>query len=125
MTVSIKISVNNSPVREIDGIAWSAEMNVQKAMELAYSAGSGYSFSLQYFGANLSYEAVSIDSISTQAGTDFYLFWELAINGKIATKGIDETILNDGDVIGWNYTSYKQAVHGSTRYEALKNKLRT
>ncbi len=81
-------------------------------MERAYHAGTGYSFTLQYFGQALGYEVMSIDGVTGQSGTDLFLFWEFSVNGSIATKGIDQTVLNDGDKIGWNFTSYDITKHG-------------
>ena len=123
MAVSITISVNGQLVRQINGVPWQANMSAQSAMEQAYSSGSGYSFLLQYFGPQLGYEVVSIDNIASQAGTDAFLFWQFCVNGTIAAQGIDETFLNDGDQIEWNYTIYNASAHGATRYAAIKQQV--
>jgi hypothetical protein len=120
MAVSITISVNGQPIRQINNVPWQANMNGQGAMEGAYGSGSGYSFLLQYFGPALGYEVVSIDNIASQTGSDTFLFWEFNVNGIVASTGVDEKILNDGDQIGWNYTVYNDAAHGSGRYAAIK-----
>jgi Domain of unknown function (DUF4430) len=120
MAVSITISVNSQSIRQISDVPWHANMNGQDAMEHAYGSGAGYSFQLQYFGPQLGYEVVSIDNISSQAGTDAYLFWEFSVNGTVAKKGVDETTLNDGDQIGWNFTVYNSLTHGASRYAAIK-----
>ena len=120
MAVSITISVSGQPIRQINNVPWQANMNGQDAMEHAYGSGSGYSFLLQYFGPQLGYEVVSIDNIASQAGSDAFLFWEFSVNGVVASKGVDETTLNDGDQIGWNYTAYNAAAHGTSRYAAIK-----
>jgi len=122
MAVSITISVSGQPIRQINNVPWQANMNGQDAMEHAYGSGSGYSFLLQYFGPQLGYEVVSIDNIASQAGSDSdaFLFWEFSVNGVVATRGVDETTLNDGDQIGWNYTAYNAAAHGAGRYAAIK-----
>jgi hypothetical protein len=98
-------------------------MNGQDAMEHAYATRSGYSFQLQYFGPQLGYEVISIDNIVSQAGTDAFLFWEFSVNGVVANKGIDQTTLNDGDQIGWNFTVYNQATHGTGRYATIKQQM--
>jgi hypothetical protein len=121
MAVSIAISVNGQSIRQINNVPWQANMSGQDAMEHAYGSGSGYSFLLQYFGQQLGYEVVSIDNIASQAGTDAFLFWEFSVNGTVASQGIDETTLNDGDQIGWNYTVYNAAAHGTSRYAAIKD----
>jgi hypothetical protein len=120
VAVAITISVNGQTIRQISNVPWQANMNGQDAMEHAYGSGSGYSFLLQYFGPQLGYEVISIDNIASQAGTDAYLFWEFSVNGIVASKGVDQTTLNDGDQIGWNYTVYDQTAHGAGRYAAIK-----
>ena len=120
MPVTITISINDSQVRSLNDIQWHSGMNVQDAMETAYGTSPGYGFVLQYFGKDLGYEAVAIDGILSQSGTDEYLFWQLSIDGVIADKGIDETILKDGDEVEWDYTRYVEQTHRGTRYSALK-----
>jgi hypothetical protein len=124
VSVSIEISVNNVSIDQLDDIPFAAGMNVQQAMETAYDSVSypTYNFSLRYFGS-LGYELTVLDSISAQAGSvsGGYLFWALRINGQVAQAGIDQTVLNDGDVIGWNYESYTAEAHAGTRYEQLRD----
>lgn len=124
MSVSITISVFGTVARQLPGIPWQSGMNVQNAMEQAYQSGTGYGFTVQYFGAQLGYEAVSIDNIAAQSGTDSYLFWELSLNGQIAQNGMDTTILSDGDQVGWNYTQYSIQQHAGSRYEAVRDHAR-
>jgi hypothetical protein len=120
MAVSITIAVNGQIIRQINNVPWQANMNGQDAMEHAYGSGAGYSFLLQYFGPQLGYEVVSIDNIASQSGTDTFLFWEFSVNGTVSSTGVDETFLNDGDQIGWNYTTYNDAAHSASRYAAIK-----
>jgi hypothetical protein len=122
MAVSITISVNGQSIRQINNVPWQANMNGQDAMEHAYGS-AGYSFLLQYFGAALGYEVVSIDNIASQSGSDAFLFWEFSVNGTVASQGVDETILNDGDQIGWNFRPYNDATHDTTRYAAIKQQV--
>jgi len=122
MTVSMTISVNGQSIRQITNVPWQANVNAQQAMEQAYGSGAGYSFLLQYFGPQLGYEVVSIDNIASQAGTDAFLFWEFSVNGNVANQGIDETTLNDGDQIGWNFRKYDPSIHGATRYAAIRQR---
>jgi hypothetical protein len=95
-------------------------MNVQQAMETAYGTEQGYAFALQYFGDDLGYEATMIDNIVQQAGTDAFLFWELSVNGNVSSTGIDETMLEDGDAVEWNYTAYNSGTHDATRYKRIR-----
>ena len=120
MSVQMTISINGQLERTFDDISWQSGMNVQQAMESAYGTESGYAFAIQYFGADLGYEAIMIDNVFQQAGTDAFLFWELSINGNVSSTGIDETRLNDGDAVEWNYTPYVAEIHDSTRYKRIR-----
>ena len=110
---------DNSSQGTFPDIAWQSGMDVH-AMETAFGSESGYDFALQYFGPDLGYEAIMIDNIFQQAGTDTFLFWQLSVNGKVSNTGIDETILNDNDEVEWNYTAYSSQAHGQTRYKRLR-----
>src|SRR5436309_1738329 len=99
MSVQMTISINGQVDRTFPDIAWQSGMDVH-AMETAFGSESGYDFALQYFGPDLGYEAIMIDNIFQQAGTDTFLFWQLSVNGNVSTTGIiDETILNDNDEV--------------------------
>ncbi|MGB6164698.1 MAG: DUF4430 domain-containing protein [Pseudonocardiaceae bacterium] len=103
-------------------------MNVQRAMEEAYNLHSdqAFNFSLQYFGSNLGYEVVILDSIANQVGSDSgaYVFWALSINGTLSPTGIDGAHLNDGDSVEFNYQSFEPAQHEGTRHEEIRKILR-
>lgn len=129
MSITMTLSLNGSQISQIDNIPFTANMNVQQAMEAAYglTPGHTYNFSLQYFGTALGYEVVTLDSIANQAGSDpgSYIFWALYINGQFSPTGIDETILNDGDQIGWDYQSYSPELHAGTRYEKARDVIKS
>lgn len=128
MSITMTLSLSGSQISEIDNIPYTLNMNVQQAMEAAYglTPGHTYNFSLQYFGTSLGYEVVTLDSIANQAGSDpgAYIFWALYINGQLPPTGIDETTLNDGDQIGWNYQPYSAEAHAGTRYEKARDAVR-
>ncbi|WFT96807.1 DUF4430 domain-containing protein [Bradyrhizobium barranii] len=63
---------------------------------------------------------MSIDNIASQTGADAFLFWEFSVNGAVANKGVDQTTLNNGDQIGWNFTIYNAVMHGTGRYATIK-----
>lgn len=128
MSVSMTIAVFSSPVGAVDDIPYAAGMNVQRAMEAAYDLTSPapLSFELQYFGHDLGYEVIAIDNVASQSGPAFdaFTFWALSINGVLSPTGIDETVLSDGDQIEWDYISYSEDVHGGTRLETIRERLR-
>jgi Domain of unknown function (DUF4430) len=96
---------------------WAEKMTGQIAMETAFNteqvAANGsrtFIFMLQYYGA-LGYLVDMIngtfDTFSFQNNVAHpYFFWDFEVNGKDSTAGIDNTPINDGDVITFNYEIY-------------------
>lgn len=129
MTINMKIDLLGNQIGQIEGIPYSQDMSVQSAMEAAHNVGTdhAYNFSLEYFGTNLGYEVVTLDSVSIQNGSDpnVFLFWALYVNEHLSNTGIDETILNDGDLIGWNYEAYNPDLHSGTRVQRIRDAART
>jgi hypothetical protein len=124
MSITVSIAINGNVVRTMANIAWSKDMNAQNALEQAYATGTGYSFSLQYFGAPLGYEVMSFDGIAAQQGTDTGFYWEFIYNGNPARQGIDSTFLNDGDTLLFSYIAYNETVHSRKRVGAIRSALR-
>lgn len=87
-------------------------MNAQQALEGAYNnapAGS-FTYALQYYGASLGYLVLMINETyesfySGTAQTPFY-FWEFLVNGIVSPTGIDSTILNDNDILTFEFYTY-------------------
>jgi hypothetical protein len=124
MPIAVRVAVSGGTLIESGNVPFEPAMNVQRAMEAAYDADPAHSFSAQYFGKELGYEAVTIAGISAQASVgaenQAYLFWELLVNGTPAAHGMDETKLNDGDAVEWNFTAYESR-HEGTRYEQIRD----
>jgi hypothetical protein len=97
-------------------VAWTDGMNVQQALEAAYEAAPGLTFSLQYFGSNYGYLVQMIngtyETFLPTGGPTYY--WELFVNGAPAPQGIDGTILNDGDSVTFEYVRYDAHAHAGT-----------
>jgi hypothetical protein len=128
MAVKITVSITGVQVGEIAHISYHPHMNVQRAMEEAYNlhGDRAFNFSIQYFGSNLGYEVVTLDSIANQVGSDSgaYVFWALSVNGTLSPTGIDGTHLNAGDSVEWNYQAFEPAQHEGTRHEEIRAVLR-
>lgn len=128
MSITMTLSLNGNEISQVDNIPFTAGMNIQQAMEAAYglTPGHSYNFSLQYFGTELGYEVVTLDSIANQIGSDpnSYLFWALYINGTFSPTGIDSTVLQDGDQIGWDFEGFSPEAHAGTRHEHVRDALR-
>jgi len=124
MPITVSIAINGNVVRMMANVPWSQGMNAQNALEQAYATGTGYSFSLQYFGVPLGYEVMSFDGIAAQQGTDTGFYWEFIYNENPARQGIDSTILNDGDTLLFSYVAFNEAVHSRKRVGAIRSALR-
>ncbi len=124
MPITVSIAVNGNVVRTMANLPWSSGMNAQNALEQAYATGTGYSFSLQYFGVPLGYEVMSFDGIAAQQGSDTGFYWEFIYNGNPARQGIDSTLLNDGDTLLFSYVAFSEAVHSRKRVGAIRSALR-
>jgi len=104
----------------INGIPYTNQMNVQNAIEKAYDIYTNppnippLSFAIEYYGtyngSYLGYMVTQLDGTAQQGS----MYWALYINGVVAANGIDETILNDGDQISFQYQSYSEQTHGRT-----------
>jgi hypothetical protein len=126
MAITLKVTGGNT----ITGIPYTSQMNVQKALEAAYNIYINpptippLSFWVEFFGSYngvyLGYMVTQLDG-TTQQGS---MYWMLYINNVVATGGIDETILSDGDEIEFNYQTYSESIHGHTilkQVNELKN----
>jgi Domain of unknown function (DUF4430) len=102
----ITINITNRPTLTAN---WTSGMNVQQALEQAfYNAPPGtFTYALQYFGS-YGYLVLMINDTFESFNSKQYpfFFWEFILNGQIAQQGIDQTILNNGDVVTFEFTSY-------------------
>ncbi len=122
----ITIKITNGPTLQA---SWTSGMNVQQAMEKAYNAQSGkFTYSLQYFGSSLGY----LVSMINETYESFYFkegpffFWEFLVNGTVATHGIDNTVLYDGDIVTFEFIVYNSqstdaASTTHAKYSLLQN----
>lgn len=110
--VTIKIKNPLKPLKEIQ-IPFLPDTNVQEALEKAYdqekSAGRSFDFAVQYFGyfgdEYGGYQVVMIDK-KYDNHEDPNDYWKLIVNGKEAEVGIDNYMVNAGDVIEFDYVSF-------------------
>jgi hypothetical protein len=123
MAVRIDIVGSPAPVPSI-WVPWTGTMNVQQLMEAAYNqvqprSPAGFTFALQYFGTfqsqPLGYLAVMVDGAYDLP--DQRVFWALKVNGRYATRGIDYTVVVDGDVVTLSNEVYDAEVHTGTHVE--------
>ena len=116
----VTINITGGPTFQFP---FQAGMNGQTALETAYNSpanNKSLTFLLQYYGSQLGYLVDMINGtydsfISTYTP---YFFWEFIVNGEPQNKGIDNTPINDGDVITFTYTTYDAATHTNTTLKA-------
>jgi hypothetical protein len=104
-------------------------MNAQDAMEAAQQQANNaslFTFALQYYGSTLGYLVLMInetyDSFVSAAAPFFY--WEFLVNGQVSPAGIDQTKVNDGDILTFRFSVYDAGAHAGTPL-ATKHGLRT
>ncbi|PWK78737.1 uncharacterized protein DUF4430 [Mucilaginibacter oryzae] len=100
-------------------VPWQANMNGQAAIEAAYnalSAQKSFTFLLQYYGSQLGYLVDMINGTYDSFVSTYepYFFWDFIVNGISSDTGIDNTWINDGDVITFTYTTYNAETHAAT-----------
>lgn len=111
----VAMTANETVTVEIIGgptftVQWHSEMTIRDALENAYDGQDGgrsrLTYGLQYYGTELGHLVFMInenyDSFDTNYEPDF--FWRMAVNGVLATKGVDLVTLNRGDVVTFTYS---------------------
>jgi len=107
--VTIKIRDNSKVIL----IPFQIDTNVQEALEKAYNQekadGQHFAFAIQYFGyfgqEYGGYQVVMIDGIYDKP-QDPNDYWKLIINGTDATVGIENYMVNAGDIIEFDYVTF-------------------
>lgn len=116
MSITLTVSGGSS----ISNIPYTSGMNVQQALEAAYNTFVNppdiptINYWLEFFGSyqgvDLGYQVTMMDGTIQQGSK----YWMLYVNNTIATNGIDQTILNDGDEVEFKYETYSEELHGHT-----------
>lgn len=114
----VTIIIKNT-LKQIE-IPFQPDTNVQEALEKAYdqekAAGRKFDFAVQYFGyfgdEYGGYQVTMIDKVydNPQDPNDY---WKLIVNGRDAEVGIDNYMVNAGDVIEFDYTSFALTAPGA------------
>jgi hypothetical protein len=106
-------------------VAWQSGMTALRALELAQAQiepdpNEQFTFCLQYYGDALGYLVNMInetyDSFISRGGekaTPFF-YWHFFINDTPATKSVDRSILDDGDIIRFSFEQFVAVSHGNT-----------
>jgi hypothetical protein len=86
-------------------VPWSPGITLRSALEEAYDRVPEHRrvrFAIEYFGRlqrePLGYMLIMVDRVYNLAGQAPF-FWKLVLNGVPTPRGIDFTVLDDGDVV--------------------------
>ena len=123
MAGTVNVRVVGGP--QVD-VTWTAGMNAQQALELARNALNStqtFTFGLQYYGPALGYMVFMInetfDSFLSTAAP--YYYWQFFVNDVSQDKGIDGTMLSDGDCVKFDFDLYDSSKHKGTMMEKKYN----
>jgi hypothetical protein len=122
----ITINIKNGPTLTTPFVVG---MNAQQALEGAYNNDpqGSFSYALQYYGNTFGYLVCMInetyDSFYSATQQIPFYFWEFIVNGQVSPTGIDNTYLNDNDVITFEFDTYSSSSNlVSTIHEKYKLK---
>lgn len=128
----ITVQIVGGPMAQVP---WEAGITALKAMELAQGIiepdpNEQFTFGLQYYGANLGYLVSMInetyDSFISRGGesaTPFF-YWQFLLNNSPANVSVDRTVLNDNDIVAFDFQMYVLERHKGTLL-AAKHKQQT
>jgi hypothetical protein len=131
MAVTLIVNPNNGSTQTVQ-VAFQAGENIQWLLETAFNQqypapNVRMAYALQYSGAvgqpnsygfnGYGYWVTMLNGFLENDAQRLY--WQLLINGVGAAVGIDEYILQDGDVIEFDYAVYQESLHGKG-YNAIK-----
>ena len=94
-------------------IPFSPDTNIKEALEKAFiqeqSFNRKFDFAIQYFGyfgqEYGGYQVIMIDRLYDNPKNPFD-YWKLLVNGSLAHVGIENYMINSGDIIEFDYSVY-------------------
>lgn len=106
-------------------VPWKAGMTAQDALEAAYNqinSSATFSYALQFYGSQLGYLVLMINETydSFISSAEPFYYWEFLVNDVPATKGIDHTVLSDGDAVKFSFEQYIPLKHKGSLLEAKR-----
>jgi len=124
-TLSIDIPGTSSQTYTVN---WPQTANAQTLLELAYDqhtypgSTTPFHFGLAFYGTPPSGFGYLVSTINGTSETDSASgeYWQFLLNGQSSQYGIDETMLNDGDTVEFEYSPYNPDLHGITGPNARK-----
>jgi hypothetical protein len=119
MADQVTIAIDGGPTIEV---AYVAGMTAHAALEAAWNQEhdtATFTYGLQYYGTDLGYLVFMVNETydTFLSVSDPFFYWQFSVNGTPASQGIDQTVLSDGDVVGFAFTTYDAARHAGTLLE--------
>ena len=114
--ITVTVEVAGGP--EV-AVPWTQGMNAQQALEEAYNAIGNteeFTYGIQYFGTKLGYLVFMINETYDTfiSSSEPFFYWEFLVNGEPSSTGVDSTILNAGDVVGFVFEQYEPVKHSKS-----------
>lgn len=122
MASSVSLEVAGGPLVEVP---WKTGLTAQDALEAAYNqinSSATFTYALQSYGPKLGYLVLMINETcdSFISSAEPFYYWEFLMNDVPATKGIDNTVLSDGDAVKFSFERYIPLKHKGSLLEAKR-----
>lgn len=120
-TETVKLEVIGGPTAEVK---WHEDMSALDAMIEAQAIiepnpNEQFTFALQHFHG-LGFLTIMInetfDSFISRGGESAspFFYWNVKINGNGITKSVEKTILNNGDILSFDFSRFVMEEHAKT-----------
>jgi len=122
MPATVSLEVVGGPFVEVP---WKTGMTAQDALEAAYdeiNSSATFTYALQFYGSQLGYLVLMINETydSFISSAEPFYYWEFLVNDVPATKGIDNTVLSDGDAVKFSFEQYVPLKHKGSLLETKR-----
>lgn len=125
-SLTIEVKFYDDPNIHTYDIPWTANLNIQGAMEACYNQYSGphsqspFTFVVQYFGTyNGTFLGYMTVAVNGRFRSDPYL-WFVYLNNVLTNNSLDAVPLNPGDVVEFKFEQYSDSLHGNTHYALMR-----
>jgi hypothetical protein len=119
MADQVTIAIDGGPTIVV---AYVTGMTAHAALEAAWNQehdATTFTYGLQYYGSELGYLVFMVNETydTFLSVSEPFFYWEFSVNGTPASQGIDQTVLSDGDVVGFAFTTFDAVRHAGTLLE--------